>query len=308
MIDKPYFSVMIPTYNCAQYLRKTLHSVLQQDLGIDLMQIEVIDDCSSDNVTEVVHEIGLGRVDFYRQSANVGHVQNFETALKRAKGKVVHLLHGDDFVLPGFYTSMMQAYERFPAIGACYCRHFFVDELNDILGISQKEANQDTVLYDYHKSLLQGQRIQTPSITVKREVFEKMGGFNAQLAWTEDWEMWVRVCKHYPIGYIKNPLAAYRVHQVSSTGAKALTGENVRDLFRLKQVFLESIVEPAERPAFERSFRRVIFKVAESNYLQCKKLGNPNAKTHLRMMGRHAETRVKGLFYFIKFLLLSLGY
>ncbi|XHC47277.1 glycosyltransferase [Cyclobacterium xiamenense] len=299
---------MIPTYNCAKYLRKTLRSVLQQDLGIDLMQIEVIDDCSSDSVAEVVQEIGGDRVGFYRQRENVGHVRNFETALNRARGKVVHLLHGDDFVLPGFYTSMMQAYESFPDIGACYCRHFFVDELNDILGISRKEANQDTVLYEYHKSLLQGQRIQTPSITVKREVFEKLGGFNAQLAWTEDWEMWVRICKHYPMGYIKNPLAAYRIHQVSSTGAKALTGENVRDLFRLKQVFLDSIVEPAERPAFERSFRRVIFKVAESNYLECKKLGNPNAIKHLRTMGRYSETRVRGLFYFLKYLLLSFGY
>ena len=57
--SRPFWSVMIPTYNPrAEYLEETLKSVLQQDPGPEQMQIEVIDDCSSDNTaSEVVRRI-----------------------------------------------------------------------------------------------------------------------------------------------------------------------------------------------------------------------------------------------------------
>ena len=102
--NRPLWSVMIPTYHCACFLRQTLESVLSQDPGPDLMQIEVVDDGSTlDDPGAVVAAVGRGRVGFYRQPQNVGHTKNFETCLRRSRGKVVHLLHGDDYVLPGFY-------------------------------------------------------------------------------------------------------------------------------------------------------------------------------------------------------------
>ncbi|HZG65515.1 MAG TPA: glycosyltransferase, partial [Herpetosiphonaceae bacterium] len=59
---RPLWSVMIPTYNCARYLRGTLESVLAQDPGPDHMQIEVVDDGSQDDPAAVVAEVGRGRV------------------------------------------------------------------------------------------------------------------------------------------------------------------------------------------------------------------------------------------------------
>lgn len=87
-IFRPLLSVMIPTYNCTQYLREALVSVLAQDPGADRMQIEVVDDCSTDaDVQAVVQEIGKGRVGYYRQERNVGSLRNFETCLNRSTGK-----------------------------------------------------------------------------------------------------------------------------------------------------------------------------------------------------------------------------
>ncbi len=81
-VERPLWSVMIPTYNCANYLRETLASVLAQDLGPDFMQIMVVDDHSlKDDPEAVVRKIGNGRVEFYRQETNVGHVKNFQTCL-----------------------------------------------------------------------------------------------------------------------------------------------------------------------------------------------------------------------------------
>ena len=60
---RPLWSVMIPAYNCASYLRQTLASVLAQDPGPEQMQIEVVDDGSTkDDPESVVRETGKGRV------------------------------------------------------------------------------------------------------------------------------------------------------------------------------------------------------------------------------------------------------
>ena len=71
---RPFWSVMIPIYNCREdYLRETLRSVLCQDPGIADMQIEVIDNCSTIGDPEVVVcEMGGGRIEYHRQPANVG--------------------------------------------------------------------------------------------------------------------------------------------------------------------------------------------------------------------------------------------
>src|SRR6266478_3592096 len=60
---RPLWSVMIPTHDCAGYLRETLASVLRQDPGPEVMQIEVVDDHSTrDDPETVVRELGKGRV------------------------------------------------------------------------------------------------------------------------------------------------------------------------------------------------------------------------------------------------------
>ena len=125
-VIRPRWSVMIPTYNCSRYLIDNLHSVLQQDPGPDHMQIEVVDDFSTDSDVEaLVREVGKGRVGFYRQPMNVGSLRNFETCLNRAKGHYIHLLHGDDQVRPGFYSEIEKLFTMFPAGRRGFYRIYF---------------------------------------------------------------------------------------------------------------------------------------------------------------------------------------
>jgi glycosyltransferase involved in cell wall biosynthesis len=227
-VARPLWSVMIPTYNCADYLRETLSGVLAQDPGPEVMQIEVIDDHSSDDPQSVVESLGKGRVEFYRQPRNVGIPQNFHTCLTRARGQLVHLLHGDDGVLAGFYAQMQQGFARRPDIGAAFCRHIFLDSQGNRLAVSDLEQPQSGVLDNGLERLALEQRIMTPSIVVRREVYEALGAFDSRLICAEDWEMWVRIAARYPVWYEVQPLALYRMHNNSNTGRHMHSAEDIR--------------------------------------------------------------------------------
>ena len=230
---RPLWSVMIPTHNCASYLRQTLAAVLAQAPGPEQMQIEVVDDCSAkDDPEAVVREVGRGRIGFYRQPKNVGHTRNFETCLQRACGSLVHQLHGDDYVRDGFYAKMEAAFKVNPDIGAAFCRTIVANPAGHWHGFSELERGESGVLENFAEALAVRQHIQTPSMVVKRAVYERLGGFDRRLSWTEDWEMWVRIAANYPIWFEIEPLAVYREHDNSSTQRKILTGENVRDIGR----------------------------------------------------------------------------
>jgi glycosyltransferase involved in cell wall biosynthesis len=128
-IHRPRWSVMIPTYNCAEHLKQTLCSVLQQAPDPSVMEIEVVDDCSTqDDPEAVVNEFGQGRVRFYRQPQNGGAIHNFNTCIQRSTGELLHILHGDDKVLPGFYGALDQAFQTEPSIGAAFCRSIYITE------------------------------------------------------------------------------------------------------------------------------------------------------------------------------------
>ena len=226
---RPFWSVMIPTYHCARFLRKALESVLAQDPGPESMQIEVVDDGSTlDDPAAVVAEVGQGRVMFYRQQKNIGHTRNFETCLRRSRGTVVHLLHGDDYVRDGFYRKLQHAFELQPEIGAAFCRQIFMDNAGNWEACSPLEQPQSGILIDGLERLALEQRIMTPSIVVRRDVYERLGGFDNRLICTEDWEMWVRIAAQYPVWYETEPLAAYRMHSASNTGRHVRNGDDIR--------------------------------------------------------------------------------
>ncbi|WP_082906223.1 glycosyltransferase family 2 protein [Phormidesmis priestleyi] len=234
--SRPLWSVMIPTYNCAHYLRETLAGVLAQDPGSDLMQIEVIDDCSTkDDPKAVVEELGRGRVRFYQQPQNVGYIKNFETCLQRSRGHLIHLLHGDDCVLPGFYAQLQRLFEQHPEIGAAFCRHILMDEQSHWNTLSPVEQLETGILKAGLEGIVANKAfnpIQTPSIAVRREVYERLGGFDQRFeCCCEDWEMWVRIAAQYPIGYEVKPLAAYRyARQGSLTRTSLRSGKFARDM------------------------------------------------------------------------------
>lgn len=230
-VKRPFWSVMIPTYNCADYLVKTLKSVLAQAPDSQEMQIEVVDDCSTkDDPEAVVREIGKGRVSFFRQPHNFGATANFNTCIQRSKGQWLHILHGDDTVLPGFYSCLRYALETEQSIGAAFCRYIYMSEEDHWLSLSRLEKKTPGNLpEDWLEQIAVANLIETPAIVVKRSVYEKLGGFHLDLSHAADWEMWKRIAAHYSVWYEPQSLACYRYHSASHTSGLVKSGKNIAD-------------------------------------------------------------------------------
>jgi hypothetical protein len=259
-VDRPLWSVMIPTHNCAQYLAETLESVLAQDPGPGHMQIEVVDDASDDDPEAVVRRVGRGRVAFHRQPINIGQVANFAVALNRSRGEQVHLLHGDDRVRPGFYAALGRGFAQDSRVGAAFCRWALIDDEGELLSTAQQEQERAGVLPDALVRLASEQRITTPSIAVRRSVWEQLGGFDARLRCAEDWEMWVRIAARHAIWYEPEALAEYRVRAGSTTQRNHRQAEEMRYTAAAMEMF--SPLLPADRRAEVQQAARTAYASA----------------------------------------------
>lgn len=147
-LTRPFWSVMIPIYNCREeYLRETLRGVLCQDPGVADMQIEVIDNHSTVGDPEaVVREMGGKRIEYHRQPLNLGIVENFNACVNRARGHWVHILHGDDGVRGDFYSCVRAGIMAHPEVGAAFCRTIYMDEDGQWTGLAELEGRTRGVL------------------------------------------------------------------------------------------------------------------------------------------------------------------
>jgi glycosyltransferase involved in cell wall biosynthesis len=225
---------MIPAYNCSCFLKEAIESVLQQDPGEDLMQIEVVDDCSTDaDVEQLVKETGKGRVTYYRQCQNMGSLRNFETCINRSRGHYVHLLHGDDRVKHGFYEELTKLFETFPDAGAAFCAWSYINNEGKLTHHFKKEADAPCLLDNWLYKLAIRQRLQYVAIAVKREVYEQLGSFYG-VVYGEDWEMWARIAKYYSTAYTPKRLAEYREHSDNSISKNSFyAGNNIKDIVKV---------------------------------------------------------------------------
>lgn len=252
---RPLWSIMIPVYNCAKFLPETLSSVLLECRDRPDVQIEVVDDASNDaDIEAMVSSLAPGRVSYFRQPMNVGSLKNFHSCLLRAKGTYVHLLHGDDKVRPGFYRRMESFFATHPSVGATYCRYAYINESGKTLFLHERELTTEGILPDFVSKLGERQRIQYAAMVVKREVYEKLGGFYG-VEYGEDWEMWMRIASHYPIGYIPDVLAEYRKHQSSISGRSIVTGKNLVELMQVMER-IEPLLPEDRRNAIRKSSRK----------------------------------------------------
>lgn len=276
--ERPLWSVMIPAYNCICYLKETIESVLVQDPGPELMQIEVIDDCSTDGDVEgLVYSVGRGRVKYYRQEYNNGSLRNFETCINRAQGLWVHLLHGDDKVKPGFYEEIKSLFYQHPEAGAAFTRHMVVDQRNlefiKVNPLVGEVADKPGIIDNWLSIIAQRNRLQPPAMVVKRAVYEDLGSYYA-VFFGEDWEMWVRIAAKYPVAYSPKRLAIYRLHQTNITTRSFTSGQTIKDLQKVIGIIETHLPVPLRKELHKKAKKNASRYIISNAYKAFVKHGN----------------------------------
>lgn len=285
----PTWSVMIPTFNCAAVLGEALEAVLAQDPGPAAMQIEVIDDCSTeDDPAEVCRRVGGDRVGFHRQPRNTGVAQNFNACLRRSRGRLVHILHGDDAVEPGFYERMTALASRWPDAAIFMARARHVAANGAPLSVSPfvsayGERSRDP------RTLWPANPLRTPAVVVRRSFYEDHGGFCEALDHVADWEMWVRAVARGGGVMIDAVLARYRESPSSHGSRQQRSGEGLRDWLRVGRLFA------ARYPEFDPEAHHRIVRLAANEHLaRFRRTGDVEAAARLESLLREVPPALDG--------------
>ncbi|MFC7671332.1 hypothetical protein ACFQT0_31385 [Hymenobacter humi] len=183
----------------------------------------------------------------------------------------MHILHGDDWVAPGFYMEIEMLFCKHPEAGAAFTNNFnFLQEEEEIRARSPL-ANQAGVLQDALLMIAERQEISTPSVVVKRIVYEQLGGFFA-VHYGEDWEMWARIAAHFPIAYSPRCLAYYRyLNRTSISYSSIKNGQNITDIMQIIDIMQQYLpVEQRERLKMmaQRNYSRYCASLAHTIYEQ----------------------------------------
>ena len=205
---KPSVSVIIPTYNRAHLLGQAIQSVLDQTY--QNFEIIVVDDGSANNTEEIVKVFNDPRICYIRHEKNRGGSAARNTGIKAARGEYIAFLDSDDEWLPEKLEKQLKVFkDQDLRAGVVYTRFIVINENGDFK-ITHFLLHQGYIL----KELLISNCVGTTStVMVKRECFEKVGGFDENLPSCQDWDMWIRIAKHYTFKRISKPLVKYTLHQ-----------------------------------------------------------------------------------------------
>ncbi len=229
---RPRVSVMLPTYRPDALLCVALRSVLLQALPTADMQICIVDDGSPAGLIEqFVRSVDpAGRIDIVSHGERLGIGGNWNRAISLARGRLIHLLHQDDWVMPGFYARLLRGFDRAPRIGMAFSRTRIVDGADRTIKSTSQVRWTAGVLDGWLPRIAERQRVQTPAVIVPRTTYEMLGGYRTDLRQALDWEMWVRIAAHLPVWYEPRRLAVYRRHSANETARLMAAGASWPDV------------------------------------------------------------------------------
>jgi len=218
------FSVVIPAYNASRTIASSIRSVFQQ-VEQDF-EVIVVDDGSTDDTAERARSVADHRVQVIRQP-HAGASAARNAGIVAAKGVYVSMLDADDLWLPWYLTVMGESLDREPEAGFAYTDAWLLeDETKRVRRTSVMfyENPPDPPPRDAHALLIRllERNFIYGSVTVRRSVFDQVGGYDESLVIGEDWEQWLRMVANgvRPVR-AAGQAAIYRTHRTQLTSNMA---------------------------------------------------------------------------------------
>ena len=218
------FSVIIPLYNKAPYVRKALESVLAQTYTD--YELIVVDDGSTDDSCAIADEFvreamgnGLWAIDeetnrqslisnrlmlLKQQNAGVSAARN--NGVAQAHGDYIAFLDADDWWEPTYLERMAQLIEDYPEAGLYACNYYYHKDGTNII-----KVDIPTGYFNYPKEYFNNfaMPVWTGATMMHRRVYDDMEGFPLGIKLGEDFLLWAKVAMNYKVAFLNEPLAYY---------------------------------------------------------------------------------------------------
>jgi len=222
----PLVSVIMPTYNRADLIGRSIKSVLRQSLPD--FELIVIDDVSTDDTEATVRAFEDPRIRFIRRQVNhlklyreTGEEDNPRNdGLKVARGQYICYLDSDDMYRVDFLREMVAYLEAHPEVGLAYANAIWHRNLT-----GKKEEANCNLAVDFGPKLMRIRNpIRTPTVMHRREVIDRIGYFkpvkvrvphaDSEYVGIEDWDYWLRASEHFTVK--QHPvILAHKIHETS---------------------------------------------------------------------------------------------
>lgn len=232
------FSVIVPLYNKAPYIKKALESIFSQSFTD--WELIIIDDGSADNSAAICEEFLHSLTPSCVHSFRIIHQNNRGVATARNRGVMesngdyLCFLDADDWWKPEFLTEMDKLIQEYPDAGLYATNYIYykIGKTHVVLNIPRGYMN-------YPQAYLNSNAmpIWTGATCMSRKVFDVMGGFPADIKLGEDFLLWAKIALHYPVAYSEKALAYYNNDVPASLRAtRSLHAPNHHMLFNLADI------------------------------------------------------------------------
>jgi glycosyltransferase involved in cell wall biosynthesis len=204
--------MVVTCYNYGRFLGQALDSLVAQTLT-DWEAI-VIDDASTDETGDVLDRYrDVPGIRVVRHAERIGNIRSYNEGLDMAAGRYVGILSADDYLLrTDGLERQVAVFEADRRVGLVYSAHSIVQDGSPVRHVVPWPRASIRPGVDEFRKLMWGNYILHSGAMLRREVERELGPYDTALTHTGDWDMWLRAAARHHVGYIAEPLYAYRIH------------------------------------------------------------------------------------------------
>jgi len=261
----PLISVIIPTRNRTEVLKRSVKSVLKQTYKN--YEIIIIDDNSNCDYKNAIEEFHSDKIRYFRNSKNIGGSLSRNVGIKNAKGKYIAFLDDDDEFLPEKLQLQLSKFKNteFNNLGFVYCLQKCVDDNEGIVLKFENVKVKGNALKDH----LLKNIATTSTIFIRKRILEEINGFKNLPAGQEN-DLIFRILKRgYEVDYVDKVLVMHHEHEGERISKSNKKIEAIKEIFKEKEEYFY-LLTISERKEIKQQYYRTLFR----NYLlENKKLG-----------------------------------
>ena len=207
-------SILMPVYNGSQYLSEAIKSALAQTYkNIELL---IVNDGSTDNSADIIRPFLKDSRVIYIEQKNAGVASARNTAIKKARGKYIGFLDQDDLWLPNKLSTQIKFLETNKEIAFVHSRQGYIQTDGAPIHTYSKDWVSD-LHGKCFTELFKRNRIAVLTVLLRKSVIDDIGFFNETVSRADDYELWLRICSKYSIGFQDKNLALYRCHDKNAS-------------------------------------------------------------------------------------------